>query len=101
MSHFARFIKPGSIRIGNTANSRSDVLISAYKNGTKKIIVVINTGGNTVKQKITIQDATITDVVPYKTTELKNAEQGAKITASGNSFSYTLPSNSITTFVEQ
>ena len=101
MSHFARFIKPGSIRIGNTANSRSDVLISAYKNGTKKIIVVINTGGNTVKQKITIQDATITDVVPYTTTELKNAEQGAKITASGNSFSYTLPSNSITTFVEQ
>lgn len=101
MSHFARFIKPGSIRIGNGINSSTDVLISAYKNGTKKIIVAINKGIYNVNQKITVQDAAITNVVPYTTTELKNVEAGAAITAISNSFSFTLPANSITTFIEQ
>lgn len=101
MSHFARFIKPGSIRIGNSANSSSDVLISAYKNGTKKIIVAINKGLYNVNQKITVQDAAITNVVPYTTTELKNVEAGTAITAVNNSFNFTLPANSITTFIEQ
>jgi glucuronoarabinoxylan endo-1,4-beta-xylanase len=101
LSQFARFIKPGSVRLATSSNSRPDVLISAYKNGTKKIIVAINPGVNDIKQRITVQDASINEVVPYTTTTTKNAEQAAKITATNNSFSYTLPSNSITTFVEQ
>lgn len=101
MSHFARFIKPGSVRLGASANSRPDVLISAYKNGSKKVIVAINTGVNNVNQKITVQDAAIAQVVPYTTTNSKNAEQGIMISVSNNSFSYILPANSITTFVEQ
>jgi glucuronoarabinoxylan endo-1,4-beta-xylanase len=101
ISQFARFIKPGSIRLGTSSNSRSDVLISAYKNGNKKIIVAINTGAYNVNQKFIVQDATINEVVPYITTGSKNAEQATKITASDNNFTYTLPSNSIVTFVEQ
>ena len=101
MSQFARFIRPGSVRLGTGTNSQTDVLISAYRTGTKKIIVAINTGINTVKQTITVQDAAIGSVLPYSTTGSKNAEQGSVITAVNNSFTYTLPSNSITTFVEQ
>jgi glucuronoarabinoxylan endo-1,4-beta-xylanase len=101
ISQFARFIKPGSIRLGTSSNSRSDVLISAYKNGNKKIIVAINIGAYNVNQKFIVQDATINEVVPYITTGSKNAEQATKITASDNNFTYTLPSNSIVTFVEQ
>jgi glucuronoarabinoxylan endo-1,4-beta-xylanase len=101
ISHFARFIKPGATRLGNLANSRNDVLIAAFKNGTKKIIVAINTGVNDVKQKITVQDAALGDVIPYVTTNSKNAEQAAKITAQNNSISFVLPANSITTFSEQ
>ena len=101
MSHFARFVKPGSVRLGSSVNSRADVLISAYKNGTKKIVVAINTGANNVTQKISIQDAVLTQVIPYVTTGSKNVEQGAVINVSGNTFSYLLPANSITTFEEQ
>jgi len=101
MSHFARFVKPGSVRLGSSVNSRTDVLISAYKNGTKKIVVAINTGANNVMQKISIQDAVLTQVIPYVTTGSKNVEQGAIINVSGNTFSYLLPANSITTFEEQ
>jgi glucuronoarabinoxylan endo-1,4-beta-xylanase len=101
MSHFARFIKPGAVRIGSNANSRTDVLISAYNSSDKKIIVAINTGGYTVNQKITMQNGTVATVVPYTTSELKNVEQGNAVTAVNNSFSFTLPAYSITTFVEQ
>lgn len=101
MSHFARFIKPGAIRIGSSANSLSDVLVSAYNNGTKKVIVAINTALYNVKQKITVQGAAVSNVVAYTTTELKNMEQGSAISVANSSFSFTLPANSITTFVEQ
>ena len=101
ISQFARFIKPGSVRLGTSVNTRSEVLISAYKNGSKKIIVAINTGASNINQKITVQDATITEVMPYTTTVSKNAEQGVKIAAANNSFTHILPPNSVTTFVEQ
>jgi glucuronoarabinoxylan endo-1,4-beta-xylanase len=101
ISHFSRFIKPGAIRLGTSVNTRDDVLISAYKSGTKKIIIAINTGLNNVNQKITIQDAALTQAVSYTTTSSKNAEPGTLITVTGNSFNYTLPATSVTTFIEQ
>jgi glucuronoarabinoxylan endo-1,4-beta-xylanase len=101
ISQFARFIKEGAIRLGASANSRSEVLISAYKNGTKKVVVAINTGAADVKQKISFQGAPATAVVPYLTTSLKNVEQGLSITLAANSFEYTIPSKSVVTFVEQ
>jgi glucuronoarabinoxylan endo-1,4-beta-xylanase len=101
LAQFARFIKPGSVRLGTSNNSRPEVLVSAYKNGNKKIIVAINPGIYDVNQKFTIQDAAISEVIPFTTTLTKNAEQAAKLTVTNNSFSYVLPSNSIVTFLEQ
>jgi glucuronoarabinoxylan endo-1,4-beta-xylanase len=101
ISQFARFIKEGAIRLGAAANSRADVLISAYKNGTKKVVVAINTGSGQVNQTIAFKDATATTVVPYLTSASKNAEQGTAITLSNNSFVYAIPPNSVVTFVEQ
>ena len=101
MSHFARFIKQGAIRLGTSANSRVDVLLSAYKNGNKKVVVAINWGSNNVKQKITFNGASAGSFLPYVTTASKNVEQGTAITSASNSFEYTLPPASIVTFVEQ
>ncbi|TMI65550.1 MAG: glucuronoxylanase XynC [Bacteroidetes bacterium] len=101
MSQFARFIKQGSVRLGTTTNSLSNVLISAYKSGSKKVIVVINNLQADVKQKITVTNASLGNVIPYTTTFLKNAEPGTSIAVSNNSFVYTLPSSSVVTFVEQ
>lgn len=101
VSHFARFIKQGAIRLGTSANTRNDVLISAYKNGTKKVIVAINWGVYNVKQKISFQNASAVTVVPYLTTSAKNVEQGTALTVVNNVFDYTLPPGSIVTFVEQ
>ncbi|MEO6231682.1 MAG: hypothetical protein ABJB11_04760 [Ferruginibacter sp.] len=101
ISQYARFIKEGSIRLGASANSRTDVLISAYKNGTKKVVVAINTGSAQVNQTIAFKDASATSVVPYLTSSTKNAEKGTAINVSNNSFVYSIPPNSVVTFVEQ
>jgi glucuronoarabinoxylan endo-1,4-beta-xylanase len=101
VSQFARFIKEGAIRLGASINSRSDVLISAYKNGSKKVVVAINTGAGQVNQTISFKDASVATVVPYLTTASKNAEQGTAITLSNNSFVYAMPPYSVVTFVEQ
>ncbi len=100
ISQFARFIKQGAVRLGASINSRSDVLISAYKNGTKKVVVAINTGNGQVNQTIAFKDASAASVVPYLTSASKNAEQGTAITLSNNSFVYAIPPYSVVTFVE-
>lgn len=101
ISHFARFVKPGAVRIGTSANSRVDVLLSAYKNANKKVIVAINWGSNNVKQKISFDGASAGSFVPYVTTASKNTEQNAGLASVNNSFEYVLPPASIVTFVEQ
>lgn len=102
MSQFAKYIAPGSVRIGTTVNTVPDVLISAYKTGAgKKIIVAINNYNAVVNQTFTVKDAVFTELIPYSTTEKTNATAGVKITAGNNSFSYKLQPYSVTTFVEQ
>ncbi len=101
ISQFARFIKPGSIRINTSANTINNVLVSAYKNAGKKVIVIINLAGYDVKQKITIQGgANSTTYVPHITGQNKNAEQGAIVSAAGNVLTSIIPSKSIVTLVE-
>lgn len=101
MSQFARFVKPGAVRLGAGANSRNEVLISAYRSGTQKVVVAINKSSYDVKQKITFQGGSATTVIPYVTMSSKNAEQGQAITITANSFEHIIPAKSVMTFVEQ
>jgi glucuronoarabinoxylan endo-1,4-beta-xylanase len=102
MSQFARFIKPGSVRLGTSPNTQADVLVSAYGDGNgKKTIVIINTGNDIVQQKINISNANAGDFIPYTTTADSNVVAAAKISSSNSSFTCTLSPNSLTTLVEQ
>ena len=75
VSQFSRFIQEGAIRLGTITNSRSEVLVSAYKNGTKKVIVVVNTGTGEINQKVIFKDVVPGKFTPYITSQSKNAEQ--------------------------
>jgi len=102
MSQFAKYITPGSVRIGTTVNTVPDVLISAFKTSAgKKIIVAINNYNAVVNQTFTVKDAVFTELIPYTTTEKTNVIADIKIIAGNNSFSYNLQPYSVTTFVEQ
>lgn len=101
MSHFARFVRPGAVRVSTSANTVSGVYISAYINAGKKIIVAVNNRNTIVNQAIKVQNAPAGEFIPYTTTTSTNVVQGARIAALNNAFTYSLPAYSIITFVEQ
>ena len=99
MSQFARFIRPGFVRVNSTNDSQNPVSTSAYKNGSKVVIVAINQDSNSIDQQFIIADGTVNTFTPYTTSENKNCSQKNNIVVSGNSFTTTLEPMSITTFV--
>jgi len=101
VSQFARFIRQRAVRLSTSANTRPEVLVSSYRNGAKRVLVLINKGVFKVKQTIRFQDITVGSFLPYTTSAAENVAQGATVSAAGNSIVYTLPAGSITTLVEQ
>lgn len=101
VSQFARFIRQGAVRLSTSANTRPEVLVSSFRNGAKRVVVLINKGVFKVKQTIRFQDITVGSFLPYTSIATENVVQGTTVSAAGNSILYTLPAGSITTLVEQ
>ena len=99
MAHYARFIRPGYVRV-DTANTTSNTYISAYKGNEHYVIVAINAGTSAVSQPFSIQNQSITSMVPYQTSASAQVAQQTAVSVNGNQFTYTLPAQSITTFVQ-
>jgi glucuronoarabinoxylan endo-1,4-beta-xylanase len=98
MSQFARFIRPGYTRVDATPNPKTNVYATAYTNGTKVVIVVVNIGPS-IEQAFSIQNGSAAAVTPYSTSGTKNCAKGNDITISNGIFTASLDTNSVTTFV--
>ncbi len=99
MSQYAKFIRPGFYRVGATANPQSNISLTAYKNGSNVVIVVLNTGSTSISQEFTIPNVSASAFTPYVTSIRKNCVQGNSIPVSNGRFTATLDSSSVTTFV--
>ncbi|MFZ2148134.1 MAG: T9SS type A sorting domain-containing protein [Sedimentisphaerales bacterium] len=101
MSQFARFIRPGYLRVECDGNPQSDVFASAYKDSTssKVVIVAINTSSQAKNQTFTFQNGDVEKVRPYVTSETKNCSRETSILVTNDSLNVTLEGESITTFV--
>ena len=99
MSQFARFIRPGFTRINASPNPQRNIYVTAYKNGSKVVIVALNAGSSSVDQTFMIRDGTVAAFMPYVTSSAKNCVQENDITVSSGSFTATLNPSSVTTFV--
>jgi glucuronoarabinoxylan endo-1,4-beta-xylanase len=93
---FAKFVRPGSVRVSTSGGSN----ISAYTNAGKAIIVAINSGTGAVTQTFTFQNGTVASVTPHVTSGTKNMNQEAIVSVNNGTFSYTLEPKSVTTFVQ-
>ncbi len=100
IAQFARFVRPGYSRYNATANPASGVYISAYGGSGHSVIVAINTNASAAGQAFTIQNQTIAALTPYQTTSGGMVSPQTPVTVTGNQFTYTLPAQSITTFVQ-
>jgi glucuronoarabinoxylan endo-1,4-beta-xylanase len=99
MSQYARFIRPGYVKVLTTANARPGVYVTAYKNSSKAAIVAINSSGSSIVQTFTMRNGTVSSFIPYYTSSTKNCIQGNTVFVSNGSFTTTLESSSVTTFV--
>lgn len=100
IGQFSRFVQPGYYRYNATAAPSSGVYVSAYAGNSHYVIVAINSGSNPVTQPFTIQNATVTSMTPWQTTASGGLQQLSAVTVSSGQFTYTLPAQSITTFVQ-
>ena len=100
LAQFARFVRPGYVRTDATANPTTGVYVSAYKGNGHSVIVAINMGTIAVSQPFTIQNQSISSMVPYQTTASATVAPQSAVSISSNQFTYTLPAQSIITFVQ-
>jgi glucuronoarabinoxylan endo-1,4-beta-xylanase len=105
LGQYARFIQPGYVRTDVApASPVSGVYISAYSNGSPALhftIVAVNTNTSAVSQPFTLANGTnLTSLTPYQTTSSGGLAQQSAISVTGGQFTYTLPAQSIVTFVQ-
>ncbi|CAM5638744.1 glucuronoxylanase [Streptomyces griseorubiginosus] len=100
MAHFAKYVRPGHVRIAVTANPQSNVYLSAYRgSGSRLVIVAVNKGTSSVSQQFTLVNNASTGVSSWLTDGSRNLAAQSRITVSNGSFTAQLPARSLTTFV--
>jgi len=100
--NYSKFIRPGYRRIGATDSPQGNVFVSAYKDSVTKsfVIVVINANTANATQSFSFNGFTSSSVTPWVTSASLDLQSQSPVTiTNGQSFSYTLPGLSVTTFV--
>jgi glucuronoarabinoxylan endo-1,4-beta-xylanase len=100
MAHFARFVRPGYVRIDATANPATNVYVSAYKSGYTIVIVAINKNTSAVSQQFSLANSTRSaSVSNWLTDGNRNVAAQNGLSMSNGSLTVTLPAQSVKTFV--
>ena len=101
MSQYARFIRPGFIKIHSTTNPQNNIYVTAYKSGSRVVIAAINWSYTPITQTFSLQNGTVTKFTPYVTSETKNCAKGNSVVVTNGNFTFTLEDGSVTTFVSE
>ncbi len=100
MSQFARYVRPGFSRVFSTDYGlRSLVDVTAYRNGSKTVVVAVNRNSTAKSQTFVLWNGTAGTFTPYVTSSSKNCEQQGAVSFKNGTFSYALEPLSVTTFV--
>ncbi|MEO3860765.1 cellulose binding domain-containing protein [Acrocarpospora sp. B8E8] len=100
MAQFARFVRPGYVRVDATANPASNVYVSAYRGGSNTVVIVaINKGTSAVSQQFTLANSTASSVSSWLTDASRNVAPQGTTSMSNGSITVTLPARSMTTIV--
>lgn len=100
MSQYARFVRPGFVRVAVSASSVQGVEATAYKNGPGSVVVVVlNDSEQEQTVALDIFGSCVSSFERITTSETKNAESGTPVTLVDGRVSVTLDALSVTTFV--
>ncbi|WP_371563281.1 glycoside hydrolase family 30 beta sandwich domain-containing protein [Streptomyces canus] len=99
MAHFARFVRPGYVRVEATAKPATDVYVSAYRGGGSTVVVAVNKAAAAVSQQFTLANSAGPSVSSWLTDAGRNVASQGTTAVSNGSFTVTLPARSMMTFV--
>jgi glucuronoarabinoxylan endo-1,4-beta-xylanase len=102
LGQYAKFVRPGYYRIDATRLPQSGVSVSAFQNTPTNTLVIIATNytGSAVSQTFNITNApTFSTMTPTITSPSQQMATLSNVSVSSGSFTYTLPAQSIITFV--
>ncbi|MFZ1085260.1 MAG: cellulose binding domain-containing protein [Terracidiphilus sp.] len=99
LGQFAKYVRPGYVMVSATNTPSSGVYVSAYKGSGNYVIVAINSNSSATSLPVAITGATVTSFTPYQTTATESMAELSAISLSSDAFTYSLPAQSITTFV--
>ena len=99
--NYTKFIRPGYTRVDITGSVPADVLLTAFKGADGTVVVVaINKGTAAATVPISIAGGTApTSMTPWVTSASDNLASKTAVTVSGGSFTASLGSKTVTTFV--
>jgi O-glycosyl hydrolase len=99
--NYSRFVRPGYIHVDIAGNIPANVLLSAYKGTDGTVVVVaINKGSASATVPISISGGTApASFTPWVTSANENLVSKTAVSVSGGTFTATLASKSVTTFV--
>ena len=99
LAQYSKFVRPGAKRVSATASPSSGVFVSAYQGSSSSAIVAINSNGSATSLPVTIENLSVGSVTPYETTAAGGLVQQSAVAVTNGSFTFTLPAQSIVTFV--
>lgn len=98
--NWSKFVRPGFHRIGATDHPTSELLIEAYRDDSDHLaLIAVNTGSNKVTQKFKIDGTSINSLTPWVTSNDDSLVSKNSVDIGSDGFTYDLPGNSVTTFV--
>lgn len=99
MANYARYVRPGYTKISCTANPATGIYVTAYKNSSNKlVIVIINQNTTTTYQDFSLSGITPTGFDRYTTNSTSNLTSSS-FTISGSTFGINVPASSVVTLV--
>jgi len=99
-AQFARYIRPGYQKVSCTANPTSGVYVTAYKSGTKLVIVAINQNSSSTYQPFSISGLTVSNgFKKYVTSSSRNCQYVNDVPVSNNTLGISMDASSVTTLV--
>jgi glucuronoarabinoxylan endo-1,4-beta-xylanase len=98
IAQYARYVRPGFNKISCTANPSSGVYVTAYKSGTKLVMVIVNQNATATYQDFNFSGVNIAGFNRYFTTGSANLNTNS-FAVTGSSFGINLAPSSVTTLV--
>jgi O-glycosyl hydrolase len=98
LGQFSKFIQPGYVMASST-EPIPGVFDSAYMGGGNLVIVAINSNTTATAFPVSIAGQIASSFTPYQTSATETMAQLTPVSVTNDSFTYSLPAQSITTFV--